>query len=143
MRLVLLVVLALSSYSIFSSVARENVDAIELNHFYDKSGKLVYDQVVFYEFSPVDGKFNVRGWCLVEDSHNLNRRPIKNELSGLYQVDWLDTDARVLRKVTSRTFRESWTQTDPERDNKKYLHESSRLSLSRRMHWTDEDIQRD
>ena len=107
----------------------EYVDLIELNHFFDQQGRLVYDQVVFYERAPETGRFQVRAWCLVEDREYLNRRPVKNQETELYQVDWFDTDQRFLRKITSRLFRESWTQVDPERSNKKFHDERLRISL--------------
>ena len=109
--------------------ADEYVDLIELNHFYDQQGRLVYDQVIFYERAPETGRFQVRAWCLVEDREDLNRRPVKNYQTQLYQVDWFDTDQRILRKVTSRLYRESWTQVDPERANKKVHDERLRISM--------------
>ena len=45
----------------------EHVALIELNHFYDQTGRHVYDQVIFYERAPETGRFQVRAWCLVED----------------------------------------------------------------------------
>jgi hypothetical protein len=110
----------------------ECVDLIELNHFYDAQSRLVYDQVIFYGRAPETGRFQVRAWCLVEDREELNRRPVKNEETGLYQVDWFDTDQRLRRKITSRLFRESWSQVDPERANKRILDERLRLSLVKR-----------
>lgn len=107
----------------------EYVDLIELNHFFDQQGRLVYDQVVFYERAPETGRFQVRAWCLIEDREYLNRRPVKNQETELYQVDWFDTDQRFLRKITSRLYRESWTQIDPERSNKKMHDERLRISL--------------
>jgi len=112
-----------------SQVAEEYVDLIELNHFYDQQGRHVYDQVIFYEQTPETGRFQVRAWCLVEDRDSLNRRPVKNLESQIYQVDWFDTDQRMLRKITSHVFRESWTQVDPERVNKKIHDERSRIAL--------------
>lgn len=109
--------------------ATEYVDLIETNHYFDHQGRLVYDQVVFYERTPTTGKFQVRAWCLVDDREYLNRRPVKNETTGLYQVDWYDTDKRILRKLTSRLFRESWSQVDPERDNKRFHPERLRVEL--------------
>ncbi len=109
--------------------ADEYVDLIELNHFYDQKGGLVYDQVIFYEMAPETGRFQVRAWCLVEDRECLNRRPTKNHQTELYQVDWYDTDQRLLRKITSRLYRESWTQIDPERADKKMHDERSRISM--------------
>ena len=110
-------------------LAEEVVDLIELNHFYDQQGRLVYDQVIFYERAPESGRFQVRAWCLVEDRECLNRRPIKNQQTQLYQVDWFDSDQRLLRKITSRLYHESWTQVDPERTNKKIHDERLRISL--------------
>ena len=107
----------------------EFVDLIELNHFYDQRGRLVYDQVIFYERAPETGRFQVRAWCLVEDRECLNRRPIRNYKTQLYQVDWFDTDQRLLRRITSRLYRESWTQIDPERANKKIHDERSRIAM--------------
>ena len=108
----------------------EYVDLIELNHFYDQLGRPVYDQVIFYERAPETGRFQVRAWCLVEDRESLNRRPVKNYETQLYQVDWFDTDQRFLRKITSRLYRESWTQIDPERVNKKIHDERSRIAMA-------------
>ena len=112
-----------------SHLAEEVVDLIELNHFYDQQGRLVYDQVIFYERAPETGRFQVRAWCLVEDRESLNRRPVKNQQTELYQVDWFDTDQRLHRKITSRLYRESWTQIDPERINKKIHDERLRISM--------------
>ena len=108
----------------------EYVDLIELNHFYDQLGRPVYDQVIFYERAPETGRFQVRAWCLVEDRESLNRRPIRNHETQLYQVDWFDTDQRLLRKITSRLYRESWTQIDPERVNKRVHDERSRIAMA-------------
>lgn len=113
-----------------ASGVSENVDLIELNHFHDMRGRLVFEQVVFYERAPETGRFQVRAWCMVDDNADCNRRPVKNETTQLYQVDWLDTDHRLLRKITSRLYRESWTQTDPERDDQKRLPGSCRISLA-------------
>jgi len=112
-----------------SHAADEYVDLIELNHFYDQLGRLVYDQVIFYERIPETGRFQVRAWCLVEDREFLNRRPVKNYQTQLYQVDWFDTDQRLHRKVSSRLYRESWTQIDPERVNKKMHEERLRTAM--------------
>jgi hypothetical protein len=108
----------------------ERVDLIELNHFYDPQGRHVYDQVIFYNRHPGSGKFQVRAWCLVEDRESLNRRPIFQVETGLYRVDWLDSDQQVLRRIESRLHRESWSHVDPERMDKKKHDERLRLSLA-------------
>lgn len=118
----------------FSSqfIAFEHVDAIELSHFYDAKGRLIYDQVIFWDRTPTTGKMEVRSWCLVEDRNEQTRRPIKNEQNGLYSVEYYDTDSKTIRKVVSRIYRESWSQSDPERENKKTFPESLRVALAKK-----------
>lgn len=113
--------------------ASEYVDLIELNHQYDARGRLVFDQVIFYERTPEQGRFQVRAWCLVDDRELHNRRPVRNEVTALYRVDSYDADNRLRRTITSRLFRESWTQIDPERENKKAHDERLRVGLIRRI----------
>jgi hypothetical protein len=108
----------------------EQVDLIELNHFYDPQGRHVYDQVIFYNRHPATGKYHVRAWCLVEDRESLSRRPVYQVSTGLYRVDWLDSDQQVLRCVQSRLHRESWSHVDPERVDKKKYDERLRFSLA-------------
>jgi hypothetical protein len=111
-----------------SSLVREEVDLIEVNHFHDELGRHVYDQVVFYGWSAAAGDYHVRGWCLLDDPA---RWPRRNKGSGLYQVIWHDRDQRVQRQIVSRHYTETWTQVDPERVNKRLLDEKHRTSLVR------------
>jgi hypothetical protein len=113
--------------------ASEYVDLIELNHLYNPKGQLVFDQVIFYEQALETGRFQVRAWCLVDDREIPNRRPVKNYSTSRYQVDWFDVDKRLTRRITSRLFRESWTQIDPERDDKKLHDERLRVGLASRI----------
>jgi hypothetical protein len=129
----IVLVLILSSPLKLATTVAESVDCIELNHFHDAKGCLVYDQVIFYERAPDTGRFRVRAWCLVEDREALNRRPVKNEETGVYRVDWYDSDKRLKRSITSRLYRESWTQVDPERANKKFHDERLRVGLISRI----------
>lgn len=125
---VLLCAYALSS-SRGTGVVEESVDLIEMNHFFDHRGLHVYDQVIFYERAADTGRYQVRAWCLVEDREALHRRPIQNQQTQLYQVDWYDNDQKLMRRITSRMYRESWTQIDPERADKKLHDERSRILL--------------
>jgi hypothetical protein len=109
----------------------EHVDAIELNHFFDQRGHLVYDQLVFWERTPTTGRFQVRAWCLVDDREAINRRPLKND-NGLYECFAVDSNERLTRRIVSRVFRESWSQTDPEREDKRFHHERLRIELVKR-----------
>jgi len=115
-----------------SSVCSEEVDLIELNHFHDCLGRHVYDQVIFYEWSAELQRYHVRAWCLVEDREPSSRRPTQTYTDNRHHVQWHDRDQHLNRKISSQHFRESWTQVDPERANKKLLDERLRTSLVKR-----------
>jgi len=124
--MILALLIGLVSSTFGKHEAAEYVDLIELNHFYDTRGRLVFDQVIFWERTPEQGRFQVRAWCMVDDRELLNRRPVRNEETALYQVDSYDADNRLRRVITSRLFRESWTTIDPERELK---HNDNRLRV--------------
>lgn len=127
---VLLLALALvTSNSARSRDLTERVDLIELNHFYDELGRNMYDQVIFYEWSPDYRRFHVIAWCLVEN--DLSRMPTKVPGSDDYVVRWHDRDAKTRREVRASLYRETWSRVDPERANKKLLDEKLRTSLIR------------
>jgi hypothetical protein len=106
-------------------IAVETVDLIEVNHFYDDQGRLVFDQCIFYDWSPADGRFMVRAWRLVKNPSQL---PQRDWAAGGYTAVWQDGD--VLRKVVSEGMRESWTQHDPELVEREYLPKERRRDLT-------------
>lgn len=100
------------------------VDLIELNHFVDEEGREVFRQVIFYDWSKTYRRFHVRAWRLVkEESHLPQRRWNPTE----FQCKWYDNGR--LRQVTAAKMRETWTQEDPERVNRKLLPEDQRVPL--------------
>jgi hypothetical protein len=105
-------------------VARETVDLIEVNHFYDEHGRLVFDQIIFYDWSAGDARYMVRAWRLVKNPAQLPQRDWKD---GGYSALW--QDGEVLRQVRSRSIRESWTQYDPELVEREYLPKERRKEL--------------
>ncbi|MFO1063883.1 MAG: hypothetical protein U0892_08480 [Pirellulales bacterium] len=102
----------------------QRVDLIEFNHFYDDLGRHAYDQVIFYEWSDEYARYNVMAWCLVENDDS--RIPVKSRNGGDYVVRWFDRDAKAEREIRSRLYRETWTQFDPERADKRLLEEVPR-----------------
>lgn len=106
----------------------ERVDMIELNHHYDDLGRHNYDQVIFYEWCPEYKRFHVIAWCLVDDEGK--RLPQRSAARRDWTVSWRERDASVQREVKANLFRETWSQIDPERDNKRLLEEKYRLSLA-------------
>jgi hypothetical protein len=105
-------------------VARESVDLIELNHFYDEQGRLVFDQVIFYDWSANDARYNVRAWRLVKNPAQL---PQRDWAGGGYSAMWQDGEQ--IRHIYSKSSRETWTQYDPELLEREYLPKERRKEL--------------
>jgi hypothetical protein len=105
-------------------VARERVDLMEVNHFYDEQGRLVFDQVIFYDWSPEHGRHMVRAWRLVKNPAQLPQRDWKD---GGYEAVW--QDGEILRHVVAKSMRETWTQYDPELVEREFLPKEQRREL--------------
>lgn len=88
-------------------VAEDRVDAIEHNHFYDDQGREVFTQVIFW-----DG-CEVVAWRLWR---NDLQTPWRDWRRGGYVMIWNDADR--LRVVRAPAMRETWTQHDPELENR-------------------------
>jgi hypothetical protein len=95
-----------------------HVDCIELSHIFDTKGHLVYDQMIAWEWNPANGKFQVRGWCLITEDYPITFDGITKFENPEYRLH-------------SSLFRESWTRSDcdPERENKKVWPEAMRHAL--------------
>lgn len=105
-------------------VARESVDLIELNHFYDEHGRLVFDQVIFYDWAAGESRYNVRAWRLVKNPSQL---PQRDWASGGYSAMWQDGEQ--IRHIRSKSIRETWTQYDPELVEREFLPKEKRKEL--------------
>lgn len=105
-------------------VARETVDLMELNHFYDQQGRLEFDQVIFYDWCDNTNRHQVLAWRLVKNPNQLPKRDWRN---GGYIAIWHDGDK--LRHIQSQHFRETWTQYDPELAEREYLPKEKRREL--------------
>jgi hypothetical protein len=109
-------------------VARERVDLMEVNHFYDEQGRLVFDQVIFYDWSPEHSRYMVRAWRLVKNPTQL---PERDWREGGYLAVW--QDGEVVRRVQASSMRESWTQYDPELAEREYLPKERRKELRKEL----------
>jgi len=122
-------VLFLGSMSIVStsnsSVIKDGVDLVEVNHYHDARGDHVFDQLIFYDWSSQKHRFQVRAWRLLKTESQLPRRDHR-------QANWLVRwhDDGVLREVTAASRRETWTQYDPELIERENLPQDQRLDLS-------------
>ncbi len=107
-------------------VVKEKVDLIEVNHFYDEKGRLVFDQLIFYDWCPERSRYNVRAWRLLKKPIQV---PYRNAATGQYLTVWHDGD--VLRKIHAESVRESWTQYDPELVEREFLPKEKRRELAK------------
>lgn len=110
-----------------SEPVRDSVDIIEVNHFYDQNGQLVFDQVIFWEWHEREGRYHVLAWRLLKRPSQF---PVRDWQRGGHVAVWYDGD--VLREVRAVAVRETWTQYDPELAERAFLPKDRRLELTRR-----------
>ncbi|PQO46184.1 hypothetical protein [Blastopirellula marina] len=87
----------------------DRVDLIEINHLYDIQGRLVINQMIFYDWDNASQRFQVRAWRLLKSDDQL---PRKSWNQDQYICHWRDMN--VQRKVFADNVRETWTTQDPE-----------------------------
>lgn len=122
------ILLCLASVSTPHFEATERVDLIEINHFYDEHAKPVFHQVIFYDWCPVESRYQVRAWRLLKSHHQLPQRRWQQRD---YMASWHDGD--VFRQVTAKSVRETWTQYDPELLEREHLPKEKRRELLKPM----------
>ena len=105
-------------------VAYDQVDLIEINHFHDDRGRHVFDQVIYFDWSPKQRRYNVRAWRLIKDRGQI---PTYHHQSGKFQSVW--HDGNVMRLIRGTSVRETWTQYDPEMVERKHLPRDQRREL--------------
>ncbi|MBI1249471.1 hypothetical protein GC197_16725 [bacterium] len=87
----------------------DRVDLIEINHLYDLQGRLVINQLIFYQWDNASQRFQVRAWRLLKTDDQLPRKSWNKD-----QYICLWRDMNVHRKVYADNVRETWTTYDPE-----------------------------
>src|SRR3990167_8176284 len=92
-----------------TAVVEDRCDVVEINHFYDDNGRLVFDQLIYWDWSDAAGRYEVRAWRLLK---SCNQIPMRDRQRGGYAAVWHDGDQ--LRVVRHRSTRETWSQYDPE-----------------------------
>ena len=101
----------------------DHCDVAEVNHFYDENGRLVFDQMIFWEWCEYSCRFHVLAWRLWLPGkvvHAAERRGV---------IVFMDGER--LRRVRYDARRESWTQEDLELLERAVLDRDSRKELGR------------
>jgi len=122
-----LVLAMLVSAAPCETVASDRADIIELNHFFDENGKLVFHQVIFWRWWDESGEFHVVAWRFVKSP---GVAPVRDWPRNGFVSIWLDGD--VLRRVRSPSSRETWTQYDPEVHDRQFHSQNERPGLASR-----------
>ncbi len=107
--------------------AIERVDLVEVNHYFDRGGKPVFDQLIFYNWDSTAGRYNVVAWRLLKTPGQF---PLRNPKNDMYYATWYD--GKLLRTVRAEDRIETWTQHDPETLERTFLPKSHRTDLLRR-----------
>ena len=95
----------------------DSVDVIEINHCYGSDGEKRFTQTIFWEwknFYP-EGNYIVGDWRIIKKQPH----PRHDYSRGGYNLIW--NDQGTWRRVQSVSIRETWTQYDPELDNRQIL----------------------
>ncbi len=109
-----------------SDIVSEKVDLIEINHCYDENGQLVFDQLLFYDWSPAKARYDVRDWRLIKSPVQV---PHRNRETGGFVVIW--RDGTTMRRIHAESIRETWTQHDPEITEQQFLAKSMRRPFAK------------
>ena len=119
------VAIGLTPFTERVGIVVDAVDQIEVNHFFDDAGELVFSQLIFYDWSASESRFQVVDWRLLKASA---QRPTRDLVNGGYYLLW--HDGEVTRRVEAPAHRETFTQHDPELRERDYLPKHLRRGLT-------------
>jgi hypothetical protein len=108
-------------------VARESVDRITVHAFYDDQARLVFDQLLFEDWSHNAERFQLRAWRMVKSNTQL---PVFSVSRDCYECRWQDGDME--RVISAKSVRRIATQYDPEIEERNHLPKEMRRELIRK-----------
>jgi hypothetical protein len=103
----------------------DQVDLLELNCVYDGDGRLMLRQMIFWDWQGDQARYQVVAWRLWQEDFPL---PTRDWRTGAFVLLW--SDAETLRSVRARAFWQTWTQHDPEMEDRRLLSQHLRRGLS-------------
>jgi hypothetical protein len=110
----------------------DEVDLAVINHVFDEEGRVALDQIIYYDWSSREGRFQVRDWRLLKHPAQI---PLRNWRSNNYVAVWQDPNQKdVLRRVHAKILCETWTAFDPELLERDYLPQEKRRCLQKVQH---------
>lgn len=121
-----------------SGVTQENVDLAEYNNLYGPDGNAVIDQIILWNWDVSDKAYRCAGWAQVptkekEVVHGKSKFKDREPVGGIYGVKTEDGRYKTIINTAGKTriiysdlFRETWTQNDPEMDDRAFLPKEKR-----------------
>ncbi len=87
----------------------DRTELVEVNHFHDEDGRLVFKQLIWWEWDFEKGRYRVADWRLLKDD---SMRPQRT----FHPAGWLVMlqEGESLRMIHSEIARETKTLYDPE-----------------------------
>lgn len=104
-------------------VVTDHVDRIELNHVQcEWTGEPKLHQVIYWTWCAEHSRYNVAAWRMVDKRPSLIRR---------HGRGWVETreDGPIRREIHAEQFRETWTFTDPEIEDRERVSPDMRRGL--------------
>lgn len=128
------------------------VDRVEVNHFYNGDGCLVFDQIIWWDWNVSHSRWDVVDWRLLKDVRKVieadqrewdrnfpDGPPYVAEWIGGHATphhepcgwvsEWYDEKTLKYRRVVAKTCDESWTDFDRELIEREQLPEQHRRRL--------------
>jgi hypothetical protein len=96
-----------------TGILRDRADCIEVNSFHDDEARLVFTQAMFLDWCKC--RHHVADWRLVKNRSDAPQANIvvrRDYQAGGYITIWDDNGK--IREVRAATYRETFSQTDPE-----------------------------
>jgi len=148
-----LVLLLLNAAGGDDRIVEEQVDLVEVNHFYDPgTGQLVFDQVIWYRWNDLKQRMDVIAWRLLSDCRESDEEDMRKwnaennhglayvgrwvpkhaapfTMNGKYVSFWYDSKTTQYRKIVAKTRRDSWTTFDVELKERENLPQELRTGL--------------
>jgi hypothetical protein len=124
--------LLLAIVNIGSTPIVDRVDMVELNHRYGLDGQFMFDQVIWYDWNQEEERFDIVDFRVISNSE---AEPLPK--GRVWVSDWMDEGRYLSSKMTWRqviasSYKETWTQYDPEQDQGWVLPDYYRRRLRRR-----------
>ncbi len=107
----------------------ESAPAIEKNHYYDENARLVFTQLIVYDWP--DGG-HVWFWRMWSDNEGRPKVHLRRDFEGGWRIRF--DDGGELREIWTSSFQETWTQHDRELLDREFLPKEKRRPLRHGRH---------